>query len=97
MQEESMSPRLMSLARVVVLSAVFLAVPMTYARSCIVNAGTQNYETSSASSAEKTIVAARTTTVNLSAEATETRRRTVAFSSAGALNTLPCGSVLILR
>lgn len=72
-------------------------VPVVCARSCIVDAGTQTYEVSSAIGSKKAIVATRATSAKLSADVTETRRCTTALSSAGSLSTIPLGSVLILR
>jgi hypothetical protein len=97
MSGEDVASRRLMLAMLVALFAVFAAMPMAYARSCIVNAGTQTYEVSSAVSAETTIVAARTTTSKVFANSIETRKNTRAFSSAGGLSTTPWGSVLILR
>ena len=88
----------MNMIRIVITAVMVLViVPVVYARSCIVNAGTQTYEVSSTVSSEKTVVAARTVSAGLSAGVTETRRCTTALSSAGNLSTMPLGSVLILR
>ncbi len=83
--------------RGVSIAAFFAVISVAHARSCIVNPGTQTYEVSSAVSAGSAIAAARTTSEKVSADVTETRRRTMALSSAGGLSTMPLGSVLILR
>ena len=83
--------------RIVSMAAFFAVMSVAHARSCIVNAGTQTYEVSSAVSAETTIVAYRTTTSKVFTSVTETRRNTTGLSSAGSLSTMPLGSVLILR
>ena len=89
----------MNMIRIVITAVMALViVPVVYARSCIVNAGTQVYEVSSSVSMEEaTVSSARIATVKVSSAVTETRRRTVALSSAGSLSTMPLGSVLILR
>ena len=97
MSGENVASRRLMLAMLVALFAVFAAMPMAYARSCISNAGTQTYEVSSAVSAETTIVAYRTTTSKVFTSVTETRRNTTGLSSAGSLSTTPLGSVLVLR
>ena len=86
-----------SMWRIVSMAAFFAVMSVAHARSCIVNAGTQTYEVSSAVSAETTIVAYRTTTSKVFTSVTETRRNTTGLSSAGSLSTTPLGSVLILR
>ena len=83
--------------RIVSMAAFFAVMSVAHARSCIVNAGTQTYDVSSAVSAGSTIAAARTTSEKVSVDVTEMRRRTTALSSAGGLSTMPLGSVLILR
>lgn len=84
--------------KIVTVVAVFAAINMVQARSCIVDAGMQTYEVStSVSMEEATVSSARIATVKVSSAVTETRRRTVALSSAGSLSTMPLGSVLILR
>ena len=97
MSGENIAARRQVSAMLVALSAVFTAVSDAHARSCIVKAGTQTYEVSSAVSAETTIVAHRTTTSKVFTSVTETRRNTTGLSSAGSLSTTPLGSVLILR
>ena len=84
--------------KIVTVVAVFAAMNMVQARSCIVDAGMQTYEVSTSVSEDETsVVAARTATVKVSTSITEMRRRMVALSSAGSLSTMPLGSVLILR
>ena len=84
--------------KIVTVVAVFAAMNMVQARSCIVDAGMQTYEGSTSVSEDETsVVAARTATVKVSTSITEMRRRMVALSSAGSLSTMPLGSVLILR
>ena len=98
MSGENVAARRQVSAMLVALSAVFAAVSDAHARSCIIDAGTQVYEVSSSVSMEETTVSsARIATVKVASAVTETRRSTVALSSAGSLSTMPLGSVLILR
>lgn len=67
-------------------------------RSCIVNAGTENYvQSADHSQAQSVAMSARTTCVRATDYANETRRRTSSPSAGRNLSTMPPGGILSFR
>ena len=99
MEQTKMTPIMrVKLRHVLSVVAVSMLTATAFGRSCIVNAGTETYAQSSASSVSVSVtMSSSATSVRPANEAVETRNRTIDVSAGRRLSTMPPGCILSFR